>query len=109
MIKMKALRSFGVAGANEGKVKRGREFDVKSDARAKDLETHGLAYRLETRVQPTPVDAAEPPPSNKAAEAGPLDSVGGETGAAEPAPSSPPDRPQQRRRSARSRDADLLS
>jgi hypothetical protein len=108
MIKMKALRSFGVSGSNEGHISRGREFTAAHEARAKDLEEHGLAYRLEFKAEPKLVNKMEPPPSNKAAEAGPLDSPGGTTGAVAPAPSSPPDRPQRQRRSTRSKD-DLLS
>lgn len=109
MITMKALRSFGVAGANEGKIKRGREFSAATEARAKDLEVHGLAYRLELAVTPPLVGAADVvAPTNKAAVAGPLGSPGGTIGAEAPAPSSPPDQPPRRRRSARSRDDELL-
>jgi hypothetical protein len=46
MIRMKALRSFGQDGVNEGHVKRGREFSGATSIAAKDLEAHGLAYRL---------------------------------------------------------------
>jgi hypothetical protein len=109
MIKMKALRSFGVRNANEGKVMRGREFTAANEHRARDLEDEGLAYRIETKMQPVHLNKMEPPPSNKAAEAGPLDSVGGTTGAGAPAPSSPPDHPQRKRRSMRSKADDLLS
>jgi hypothetical protein len=85
MIKMKSLKSFGIPGVNEGKVRRGREMDVASEHRARYLEGHGLAYRIEMTAQPQRLDA---PRSNKAAEAGPLDSAGGMTGEAETAPSS---------------------
>lgn len=107
MIKMKALRSFGVLGANEGKVSRGREFTAANEHRVRDLEEAGLAYRIETKMQPAPLNR-EPPPSNKAAEAGPLPSVGGMTGADAPVPSSHQDRPPRRRRSVRSKDEELL-
>lgn len=111
MIKMKALRSFGVAGANEGKVKRGREFSVASEHRVRDLENHGLAYRIdEAPARPRPAEIAEiVQPSNKAAAAGPLDSPGGTIGAEAPAPSSQADRQPRRRRSMRSKEEDLLS
>jgi hypothetical protein len=100
MIKMKALRTFGVPGANEGPVKRGREFDARDLKRAEELESHGLAYRTDAKaVAAAPQNKMDLPPtnqmepqraqSNKAAEQGPLDSVGGGTGAEEPAPSSP--------------------
>lgn len=108
MIKMKALRSFGVPGANEGKVKRGREFAAINDHRARELEDHGLAYRLDVAPAPMPITKVEVSPLNKAAETGPLASVGGTTGGEEPVPSSPPDPPLRRRRPPRSKDEDLL-
>jgi hypothetical protein len=109
MIKMKALRSFGVPGANEGKVKRGREFAAANPHRARELEEHGLAYPIAV-----PPLAPEPrnqmlPVHNEAAATGPFVSPGGAIGADAPAPSSPPDRPRRRRRSARSSGEDLLS
>lgn len=109
MIKMKALRSFGVRNANEGKVGRGREFTAASESRAKDLEDGGLAYRVEMKMESQPLNKMESPLLNKAAEAGPLGFPGGATGEEELAPSSPLDRPQRRRRSTRSKDTDLLS
>lgn len=111
MIKMKALRSFGVSGANEGKVKRGREFSAATEARVRDLEDHGLAYRLDTaRTEPPAVNQIAPSTSNEAANTGPLGSHGGTTGADAPVPSSPADHPQRRRRLQRSKsDEDLLS
>lgn len=111
MIKMKALRSFGVAGANEGKIKRGREFAVATEPRVRDLEDHGLAYRLAEQVaRPQPVAVTEIVPAiNEAAVSGPLGSPGGVTGADVPAPSSPQDPPRRRRRSRVSGDEDLLS
>lgn len=131
MIKMKALKSFGVAKANEGKVKRGREFTVASEARAATLERHGLAYR----VVEAPKPAAGPAKGrrsheeagtgfdsgatghelagrrlNPAAEKGPLGSAGGETGEATPASSSPPAPAQRKSRLRRPAvDPDLLS
>lgn len=102
MIRMKALCSFGIAGSNEGKVRRGREFMAASEARAKDLEKHGLAFRLFD----VPLIAAVPAPaSNKAAVSGPLPSAGGETGAANAPSSSDQVRPQRRRTSRKSADA----
>lgn len=111
MIKMKALRSFGVAGANEGKVKRGREFTAATEQRVRDLEDHGLAYRLGEQVaRPQPVEITQiVPPLNEAATSGPLGSPGGVTGADVPAPSSPQDPPRRRRRSRVSGDEGLLS
>jgi hypothetical protein len=109
MIKMKALRSFGVRSANEGHVSRGREFIAANESRARDLEDHGLAYRLETKMQGAPLNKMEPAPSNKAESSGPLASPGGMIGADAPVPSSPPDHQQRRRRSPRSKDEDLLS
>lgn len=102
MVKMKALRSFGYPGANEGPVSRGHEFDAKDENRAKDLEAHGLAYRLQAKAEPKFQSKAESAPENKAASAGPLPSVGGGTGEAAPAPSSPPARQQRPRLSLRS-------
>lgn len=109
MIKMKALKTFGVAGANEGPVKRGREFNARDIKRVEELEAHGLAYRIESKavanaplnkMEPAPQNQMEPGPSlNKAAEQGPLDSVGGETGVEETAPSSPQAPRRGRRRS----------
>lgn len=111
MIKMKALRSFGVAGANEGKVKRGREFTAATEQRVRDLEDHGLAYRLAEQVaRPQPVAVTEIVPAlNEAAVSGPLGFPGGMTGADAPAPSSPQAHPRRRRRSKASADEDLLS
>lgn len=97
MIRMKALRS-GNIGMGATKVRRGREFSVDTDRRAKELEMEGYAYRIETKMLPPVQNKMEPPPSNKAAEAGPLASVGGMTGAEAPAPSSPPDLPPRKRR-----------
>lgn len=109
MIKMKALRSFGVANANEGHVSRGREFSAASEQRARDLEDAGLAYRIEPSFVP-PTHKMQPSPVNMASAAGPLDSPGGTTGEVPPAPSSPPDPPRRRRKSTRSKEgADLLS
>jgi hypothetical protein len=98
MIRMKALKPFGVANGPEGHVRRGREFTVEHEGRARDLEAAGLAYRLQTKAEPPPQNKMEPPAENKAAHSGPLPSAGGETGAAEPVPSSPPDRRRRGRR-----------
>jgi hypothetical protein len=105
MIKMKALRSFGVNGSNEGKVKRGREISAANEHRARELEAAGLAYRIEAQaVMPQPVNQAVDPAVNAAAIAGPLGSRGGTIGGEPPAPSLLPDPPQRRRRSRSSRD-----
>src|SRR6266566_6675204 len=90
MIRMKALTSFGYGGVNEGPVKRGREFAVASERRAADLEEHGLAFRLESKMQAAPENKMEPLPQNKAAETGPLDTPGGVIGEEEPQSLSPP-------------------
>jgi hypothetical protein len=109
MIKMKALKSFGVRSANEGRVKRGREFSAANEQRARDIEDAGLAYRLEAKAAPALLNKMEPSPSNKAAQSGPLASPGGTTGADAPVPSSPLDHQPRRRRLPRSKDADLPS
>jgi hypothetical protein len=94
MLRMKALKSFF---GDEGKVKAGREFDVRSKQRADDLENRGLAVLVAGAIQNT-----EPAiRANKAADAGPLaDSAGGETGAAS-APSSSPPAPAPRKRASK--------
>lgn len=105
MIKMKALRSFGINGSNEGKVRRGREINAANEQRARDLEAAGLAYRIETQdLAPEPVNQMVDSATNPAAIAGPLGSPGGEIGAAAPAPSLLPDHQPRRRRSRASRD-----
>lgn len=100
-IRMKSLRSFGVPGVNEGKVRCAREFVVANERRAKDLETEGLAYRIENKLINKSTELAQSPPENRAAESGPLDLVGGAIGADAPAPSSQA-APQRRRRRSRS-------
>lgn len=106
MIKMKALKTFGFAGANEGPVKRGREFSARDMKRAQELEAHGLAYRVAGKAEPhAPLNKMEPAaPQNKAAAQGPLDLAGGRIGATEPAPLSPAVRQPRRRRSINSED-----
>lgn len=83
-MKMKALRSFGIAGSNEGHIRRGVEFDTATDVRAKELEEHGLAYPvsapIETKMDRPLANKMQPPPENKAAHSGPLPFAGGETG-----------------------------
>lgn len=115
MIRMKALKSFGVQGSNEGPVRHGREFDVANESRARDLEAGGLAFRVATRSEPPPRNKMEEPPQNQmevtpenkeanpAAETGPFDSAGGQTGEATQQSSSPPAPQQGRRPSGRSR------
>lgn len=110
-IKMKALRSFGYAGVNEGAISRGHEFSVRDEHRARDLETQdpALAYRIEAKLPPKPsLDVARSVVENKASSAGPLPLAGGKTGAVEPPPSSP-QAPQRRRRRSKSSGDDLLS
>lgn len=97
MIKMKALRS-GNFGDGATKVHRGREFAVSTERRATELEEQGDAYRLEHKMAEPVKNKMEPLPSNKAAEAGPLASVGGMTGAELLAPSSHPGLPLPKRR-----------
>jgi hypothetical protein len=102
-IRMKALRSFGQGGVNEGHVKRGREFAVTSDQRRKELEAHALAYRLDPAKPAAGLaEAIVSAENNEAAKSGPFGSVGGGIGAADPAPSSPPVTRRQPRRLARS-------
>jgi hypothetical protein len=103
MIKMKSIRS-GNMGDGGVKIRRGREFAVSTETRASELEAHGLAYRIQTTTMIDPPVAASTV-QNKAAEAGPLDSPGGETGAAGLALSSPPAPQRQGRRSRRLRGA----
>jgi hypothetical protein len=103
MIKMKSLTS-GNLGDGGTKVRRGREFSVAMEGRAKELESAGLAYRVDVKAEKAPLNKMEPPPANKAAGAGPLENRGGTTGAEAPAPSLPLDPPQRRRRSRSSRD-----
>ncbi len=100
MIRMKALRTFS---GNEGHVKRGREFTVAHEHRARDLEDGGLAFRLEAKMQAMPENKMEPTPQNKAADDGPLPLAGGETGVVEPQRSLPVARQRQRRKSQRLR------
>lgn len=74
---------------HEGKIKAGMEFKT-PEARAEELELHGLAYRVvpipQTKMETAPQNKMETAFKNKAASAGPLPSVGGKTGA-ENAPS----------------------
>lgn len=110
-IKMKALRSFGYAGVNEGPISRGHEFSVRDEHRARDLESQdpALAYRIEAKLPPKPnPEIARAMVENKASCDGPLPLAGGRTGADEPQPSSPP-APQPRRRRSRHSADDLLS
>lgn len=69
---------------------RGREFKVANELRARDLENEGLAFRIEPKAEQSHLNKMEQPPMNKAADAGPFDSVGGTTGEDSPVPSSPP-------------------
>jgi hypothetical protein len=107
MIKMKALRSFGLRNADEGHISRGREFTAANEGRARELEEHGLAYRLlpTEKMEGAPLNKMEPRLKNKAAESGPFDSVGGETGAENASSSSDQDHPQPKRRSKKPGDA----
>lgn len=105
MIRMKKLRSSGIAGADEGYVPAGREFTAASEHRARELEEAGLAYRIQDAPKLEPLDnKLEPPPENKAAHAGPLPLAGGETGAESAPSSSAPGLPHRRRRSNRSKE-----
>lgn len=105
MIRMKSLCSFGVPGSNEGKVRRGREFMVASEHRARDLEQRGLAFRV-AYMPPEESKAPVAAVPNPAAVAGPLPSAGGETGA-ENVPSSSDQDPQPRFRRSRRQKAEL--
>jgi hypothetical protein len=88
MIPMQALKSFnGRPGEGErNRVRRGREFRVGDEYRARDLERMGLAVRV---VRPPEAPAQFL--SNEAAARGPFVSRGGETGAGTPPSSSPAD------------------
>lgn len=97
-VRMVALKSANMAeGATH--VRKGHEFEAKDDRRAKELEGRGLARRADV----TPLNKAEEPLQNKAAEEGPLDSDGGEeAGEEDTAPSSRQvRRPQRPSRSSR--------
>ncbi len=96
-MRMKALRTFhGKPGENDesGAVRRGHEFEVAGDKRARELEIRGLAIpqgaaRLAGKATPEPRPATI---VNEAATTGPLDqSAGGETGAKSAPSSSQPD------------------
>lgn len=83
-VPMKALKSFGIPGVNEGKIKATREFNALSEGRARELEAAGLAARMDSKGQKA--DSAHKnkaevaAPKNKAEEDGPLGSRGGKTG-----------------------------
>lgn len=96
-IKMRALRTFGVAGAAEGKVRMGRDFTVEREARARELEKAGLATR-DIRG-----GAGGERRENRAAQTGPLSTTGGQTGAGAQRSSSPPARAQPRKSATSSR------
>jgi hypothetical protein len=104
MIPMKKLRSSGVPGADEGYVRRGREFMAANEHRAKELEEAGLAVRL--KISPAndiaPGSNPEIVAQNKAASAGPLASPGGEIGVENALSSSDQDHPQRKPRSKKS-------
>jgi len=107
-IRMKALKPFGVPGVNEGHVKRGREFSAVGEQRCKELEAHGLAYRIDDApAMTTALTSANADVSNEAADQGPFVSAGGETGAEDHAPSSPQGRRRRQRRSTDSGDGFL--
>lgn len=107
-IRMKALKAFGTQKSPEGRIKRGREFNVAHEGRARDLESNGLAYRIEQakKSETPPQNKMEDALPNKAAERGPLVSHGGATGAAKPVQSSQAVRPSSNRQSPSSRGDD---
>jgi hypothetical protein len=76
-VRMKKLKSSGIAGAAEGYVARGREFDAANEQRARELEEAGLAVRL---VPVASVKQGQKVEGSEASETGPLPSVGGKTG-----------------------------
>lgn len=103
-IRMQALQSFlgqATEGGADRVVKRGSEFDVASENRARELITKALARRTEGAKPAAPAKRR----ANKAAAAGPLPSAGGETGAGAAQSSSlpglQPDQPAQRSRRRR--------
>lgn len=107
LIRMKALTPFGVPGVNEGHVKRGREFLAGNEQRCKELEAHGLAYRIDAPAAGQRAEGSVVEPDNEASEQGPFVSAGGEIGAAETAPLSPQGRRRRQRRSDSSEDGFL--
>jgi hypothetical protein len=108
-IKMKALKDFrgrpgeGNTGRSDRVVETGVEFGAADQKRADWLESQGLAVPMFVQKAATvPLNKMEPAPANKAAAAGPLDLIGGRTGAPSDASSlSPPDRVQPPPRSNR--------
>lgn len=90
MIKMKALKTFR-GRDQEGRPKKGREFDVTSEARANDLIRAGLAARIGEKAEPgAPSNKVEAPLQNKSEDtpsrpnntSRPLSLTGGQTGEA---------------------------
>jgi hypothetical protein len=107
-VPMKALKSFGIVGVNEGKIKATREFNALNEGRARELEAAGLAARMDSKGEKS--DSAHKnkaegaAPKNKAAEDGPLGSPGGKTGAEKPVQSSRPAHQRYKRPYQRSKD-----
>lgn len=90
---MKALKDFrGKPGEGKDRmVEAGMEFKVENQSRANDLESRGFAAPVVAAAKLVHLKNKKlPQPENKAADAGPLASRGGRTGAATPQSSSPP-------------------
>ena len=62
-MKMRALDSFTSYGI--GMVHAGQEFEVSSEARAKEFEAKGLARPVAVKAEAPPQNKAEPAPQNK--------------------------------------------
>lgn len=77
---MRAIVS-GNLGDGATKVRRGQEFTVEKDARAKELEYKGLAVPVGNKsLRESPSNKMEvAAPQNKAAVSGPLEEAGGAT------------------------------
>lgn len=102
-MRMKAMKTFRQSSTGE-MVSAGQVFDEPTAGRVQQYERQGLAYplgpALEAPVTARPAAVRNAPTKpNEAAEAGPLASTGGETGAARPASSSPAARPPRKSRS----------
>lgn len=87
MERMKALKSFRV-GETDSVVAPGSEFECSNNS-ARNYESRGMAVRIRPMASARRGEAKTV--ENKAAQAGPLDSPGGEIGGEIPPSSSPAD------------------
>jgi hypothetical protein len=96
-MQMTALKSFrGI----EGRIKRGRAFEVATRRRGDELERRGLAVFVPESSSASVIGPIIP---NKAAETGPLFTDGGATGVEKPSLSSPAVRAREMSTSTRSK------